>query len=249
MDINLYKSFLEARLPKYIEILGKMVVINSFTRNPQGVISLGEWTANLFKPLGFEPEYIQSVNPEFGRHVFLRSFAKENSTKDQKTNPTIVFVSHLDTVFSQKEELEKDFHFRVENDRVYGPGTYDCKGGTVMAFMILEAIKNLAPELFASVDWLVALDASEETSSEDFGGIIVEKTPQSARACLVLEGGAQTRTVFHAWSAAKVMRSFIWKQAGVERTPATFTTRGQTRSSKWQIPSCRSLNSLIILSS
>lgn len=190
MELSSYKKYLEANLSNYVDILEKMVSINSFTSNPQGVNQLGNWTADLFAKFGLDPVFVQSDNPNFGKHLFLRSASLQKSAQSSGQRPVISFVSHLDTVFSNQEEAEQDFHFRIDNDRLYGPGTYDCKGGTVMAFIILDALQHNDPDLFDTVDWVVALDASEEVKSEDFCLHCIDMIPSSAKACLVLEGGA-----------------------------------------------------------
>jgi hypothetical protein len=57
-------------------------------------------------------------------------------------------VSHLDTVFPPEEEARNNFHWSVEGDRIFGPGTHDIKGGTVMMWLVLRALQAQAPEVF-----------------------------------------------------------------------------------------------------
>ena len=54
-------------------------------------------------------------------------------------------MSHLDTVFPPEEEARNNFRWQPEGDRIFGPGTHDIKGGTVMMWLVLQ--KNLIPEL------------------------------------------------------------------------------------------------------
>lgn len=179
------QDYLNQRLPDYLDILRHMVGINSFTANAAGVNQLAEYTAAIFTPLGFQPEFIQSVNPAFGRHLFLLP----GEPVDFHT-PTIAMISHLDTVFPPEEERQNNFFWRVEGGRAYGPGTVDIKGGTVMIYMLLDALRSFAPEYFRRVRWLVCLDTSEETLSDDFGKLCLERLPASSTlACLVFEGG------------------------------------------------------------
>lgn len=176
---------LNQRMPNYLEILRHMVGINSFTANAAGVNRLAEYTASIFAGLGFRPEYVQSVNPAFGRHLFLQSGAVEDPQA-----PIIAMISHLDTVFPPEEEQHNNFIWRVEGDRAYGPGTVDIKGGTLMIYMVLEALRDFAPQSFQRVRWLVCLDASEETLSDDFGKLCLERLQRASSAtCLVFEGG------------------------------------------------------------
>jgi glutamate carboxypeptidase len=179
------QGYYNQRLPEYLEILRQMVQINSFTANAAGVNRLGDYTASVFEPLGFQSEFIQSVNPTFGRHLFLQPASGRLANK-----PTIAMISHLDTVFPPEEETQNDFSWRVEGERAFGPGTVDIKGGTVMIYSLMDALRVFAPEIFTSVRWLICLDASEETLSEDFGRLCLERLPEeSTLGCLVFEGG------------------------------------------------------------
>jgi glutamate carboxypeptidase len=54
--------------------------------------------------------------------------------------------------------------------------------------MMLEALQRFTPEIYDSVNWVVLLDASEETLSEDFGALCLDRL-DGAAACLVFEGG------------------------------------------------------------
>ena len=179
---NLFNDYLAGKFPDYLEIYKKMVSINSWTDNKSGVEELSSYTAEIFRELGFTSEKIPSVNPEYANHLVLYRNA-ENYGKNK-----IGFVSHLDTVFSPEEEAENDFKWKIEGDRIYGPGTNDIKGGTLVIYMILDALKKTSPEYFNSVNWMIMLDASEETESDDFGNICREKL-SGADACLIYESG------------------------------------------------------------
>lgn len=177
------KQFLEPRLPDYLSLLRQMVAINSFTTNPDGVNALGEFTAGAFAHLGFQAEFVQSAVPQYGRHLVL--------TRPGRSSRKIGLVSHLDTVFPAEEESANNFSWRVEGDRIYGPGTVDIKGGTVLILMVLDALRDLAPDTFDDVTWVVLLDAAEEADAEDFGALCRQRL-EHALACLVFEAGSLT---------------------------------------------------------
>ena len=176
----LHRHFTD-NLPDYLELLREMVEINSFTANPVGVNRLGRHTADIFADLGFTADTVQSVYPQYGKHLAL--------TRPGRSGRTIGLVSHLDTVFPEAEEKDNDFHWRPEGDRIYGPGTVDIKGGTVLIYMMMSALAKLAPAVFDDVTWVVLLDASEEAHGADFGEFCLEKLGADALACLVFEGG------------------------------------------------------------
>lgn len=197
------RPYLESNLNNYLELLRQMVAINSFTSNPDGVNALGERTAQAFGMLEFKAEMVPSTRLEYGNHLFLRRLASN------RKNPRAVgMVSHLDTVFSAEEERANDFNWRVEGERIYGPGTVDIKGGTVMMYMVLDALRTFAPDIFEATDWYVCLDASEETLSTDFAQLCLERLPADTAACLVFEGGTIEAGVNPLVTARKGRASF-----------------------------------------
>lgn len=203
-DYHLIQAYLNAHLQEYLDIHQQMVEINSFTANPQGINLLGELTAHLFSGLGFEADWVQSANPYYGRHLFMRRAAE---IQDDST-PTLALVSHLDTVFPPEEEQDNDFHWRVEGDRVYGPGTVDIKGGTVMIYMLLDTIRQFEPEVFQSTEWYVCLNATEEVLSDEFARLFLERLPTETKACLVFEGGTPVADAFSLVVARKGRATF-----------------------------------------
>ena len=161
-----------------------MVEINSFTRNPAGVAALAGMTQKLFAQLGFSARSVPSNDSSLGDHLVLSC--------GPDTAPIFGLVSHLDTVFSPEDERENDFCWREVGNRLYGPGTCDIKGGTIVAFMVLDALKTLAPEAFHSIQWKVLLNSSEEIFSQDFPHLMrTELPPSHTLACLVFEKAGQ----------------------------------------------------------
>jgi glutamate carboxypeptidase len=97
-------------------------------------------------------------------------------------------ITHLDTVFSELEEQQNNFAWRREEDRIYGPGTMDIKGGTVMIYMVLRALQEIAPAIFEAITWKVCANSSEEVLSHDFGELCLAHLPsQQTLGALVFE--------------------------------------------------------------
>ncbi len=161
-----------------LEFLRAMVEINSFTTNVPGVNAVGELVAETFAPLGFAAERVPC--PGFADHVFLRSASGPG-------HPTIVLMSHLDTVFPPEEERRNDFRWRREGRRIHGPGTNDIKGGTAMIWLMLATLRGTEPRLFAGVNWIVALNSCEEVDSHHFGATCAGILPADTRAVLIFE--------------------------------------------------------------
>ncbi|HEX6387634.1 MAG TPA: M20/M25/M40 family metallo-hydrolase, partial [Anaerolineae bacterium] len=195
------QTYLEQHLPSYLDLLQQMVAINSFTANADGVNALGKLTADRFAGLGFTAETVPSAVPEYGKHLVL--------TRSGTSGRQIGLVSHLDTVFPPEEEWRNNFVWREEGDRIYGPGTVDIKGGTVVIYMMLDALRALLPELFEKITWVILIDASEEAEAEDFGRLCIERLagPQTL-ACLIFEGGQMEGREFLLVVARKGMAVF-----------------------------------------
>ena len=136
--IEQIREYLQAHEAEYLALLEQMVNINSFSANPEGVNELGKLTAVAFSRLGFTAETVQAENPLYGRHLFL--------TRHGRSPRQIALISHLDTVFPAAEEERHDFHWRPIKNRIYGPGTIDIKGGTVLIFMLLDALRQHADQ-------------------------------------------------------------------------------------------------------
>lgn len=179
LNVASLKEFLEGQMPATLEMLRQMVGINSFTANRDGVNRLGRFTAECFAPLGFAAEFVPSTNLEFGNHLVL--------TRPGRSAKSIAMVSHLDTVFSPEEETKSNFHWQPEGDRIFGPGTQDIKGGTVMMWLVLTALRTHAPDVFEDITWKLLLNSSEERFSPDFGDVCRSRLNGGTLAALVFE--------------------------------------------------------------
>ncbi len=191
------QSYLASVQPEALQWLKRMVEINSFTINADGVNRVGELTAECFSELGFVPEFVESENPAHGRHLFLQ--------RHTSTAKPVLLVTHLDTVFPPEEELRNDFLWQesLAEGRIYGPGTVDIKGGTVLIWMMLRALRTHAPQLFEKTNWIIAANSSEEVMSADFAVRTRERCPDGARAVLVFEGGLRNGTDYQIVTARK----------------------------------------------
>ncbi len=199
------QTHLETNLPHSLDMLRQMVEINSFTANAAGVDRLGQLTAELFARLGFTAVTIPAANPLYGNHLVL--------TRHGRTAQKVGFISHLDTVFPPDEERRNNFHWRSEGDRIYGPGTVDIKGGTIVIYMMMAALQAILPDVFNNVTWTILLNACEETGCEDFGELCLRELA-GVRGGLIFEGGQMRQDRFKIVVARKGMAIFRVQVAG-----------------------------------
>ncbi len=176
---QLLKDYLTKQLPHALALLRRMVEINSYTGNREGVNSLGRLTAETFVKLGFAAAYVPSIQPAYGDHLVL--------SRPGRLTQSVAMISHLDTVFPPEEEIRNQFHWEQDGDRIYGPGTQDIKGGTVMIWLVLQALETLVPRVFAETSWQIFLNSSEEVLSHDFGELCRRQFNDHTRAALVFE--------------------------------------------------------------
>jgi glutamate carboxypeptidase len=92
----------------------------------------------------------------------------------------IVLLCHHDTVWPQGTLTR--LPFRVDGDRVTGPGSYDMKAGIVEAAFALTAAKPNRP--------VVVLSTSDEEIGSTSSRALIEDTARKAIAVLVLEPAA-----------------------------------------------------------
>jgi glutamate carboxypeptidase len=178
-DTKALMEFLECQMPAGLEMLQQMVGINSFTGNREGVNRLGRYTAECFAPLGFTAEFIPSTNPGWGEHLVL--------TRRGRLSKAIAMISHLDTVFPPEEEARNNFRWQREGDRIFGPGTHDIKGGTMMMWLVLSALQQHASQVFEELTWKLIWNSSEECFSPDFGEVCCSRFDACTLAALVFE--------------------------------------------------------------
>ncbi|MFO7662161.1 MAG: M20/M25/M40 family metallo-hydrolase [Chloroflexota bacterium] len=181
-------------------------------------------TAERFEALGFNAEEIQSPDFRYGRHLVLSRVGKP--LPDGRPAPIIGLISHLDTVYPAMEEETNDFHWRMEGDRIYGPGTVDIKGGTVMIYMILDGLQHFFPRLFDSITWTILLNAAEEVLLPDFGDLCRRHLGDEALAALVFEGGDVADGRYQLVSARKGMARYRINVEGRGAHAGAFHSKG-----------------------
>jgi glutamate carboxypeptidase len=108
----------------------------------------------------------------------------------RRPGPGIFVVGHIDTVWPLGTLAR--LPFRVEGDRAFGPGIYDMKAGSYLAFAAVEHLvrSGIVPELPVTI----VFNADEEIGSPTSRALI-ETEARNARFALVPEPGIGTSAV------------------------------------------------------
>jgi glutamate carboxypeptidase len=162
---------------EYINDLKKIIEINSYTKNPSGVNSVGVIFDDWFHQLGFISMLYERDG--IGAHRYYQS----SSTHGKK----LLLLGHLDTVFPPG----KFEGFREDEEWVYGPGVCDMKGGNIV---LLEALREIYNEgiTIKNIDILFVSD--EETGSDD-SKILTAELAKKYDYCFVYEAAGKNLEV------------------------------------------------------
>jgi len=122
------RQFVNQRNPEALDLLKRIVEIESPTSHPDGVNQVGEELVDRITPLGFEVQRVPSSI--YGDHIL--------SEITISGTPRILFYGHMDTVYP----VGSSWPFRIQGKRAYGPGVIDMKSGLLTLIFALEALKE-----------------------------------------------------------------------------------------------------------
>ncbi|MBM9532363.1 M20/M25/M40 family metallo-hydrolase, partial [Desulfoprunum benzoelyticum] len=125
-------SYLEPRRGEALDLLRRLVEIQSGSRNKPGLDRMAGAMAEILG--GFLPWARILPFAEHGNMVQAMTLPAARGKKG------IVLVGHMDTVFPADTDFTA---FREDGERCHGPGVYDMKGGLVVAVYALKALDHL----------------------------------------------------------------------------------------------------------
>jgi len=157
--------------------LKRIIEINSYTKNKEGVDKNGDIFKTWMEELGYQCQLHE--RGDVGNHLHFVSPKREGKK--------LLLLGHLDTVFPP-ESFET---FREDEAWIYGPGVCDMKGGNYVA---LQALRNTykAYKKIENIDFLLVSD--EETGSDDSKYLTAKLAPDYDY-CLVFEAAGKNGEV------------------------------------------------------
>ncbi|SHN18324.1 M20 family metallopeptidase [Gracilibacillus kekensis] len=168
------KTYIEKHHDEMVQMLEKLVNIDSGSYDKAGVDQVGNFMKKLYQELDFDITEIEQE--EFGNHLIIKKKNTDN------TKPTILIMTHMDTVFEKGTVNERPF--RMDESRAYGPGVIDMKASLVSVYFAIRALLDSEKDSIYQVEILL-------TSDEEIGSLtsreIIEKRAADKKYALVME--------------------------------------------------------------
>ncbi len=156
----------EAAQPALIDTLRDMVMIESGSADVEGLAKMADFTETRLKTLGAKTERRKPTRGA-GADIVIGTFEGSGSKK-------LMLIAHMDTVY-QRGILATQA-YRVDGNRIYGPGIADDKGGIAV---ILHSLKILGEAGWRDYAKLTVLfNPDEEVGSIGSGELIAEIADQ-----------------------------------------------------------------------
>lgn len=168
-------NYFRAHQDDILENIRAFVEIETPSGNSSHIAQLTELIAARCIALGAEVEVVQTTG---GPSVYARFFADE----DAANTKSLLIVGHCDTVWPLGTIARNPF--KIEQNRLYGPGVFDMKAGLELALSALTAIIELQRPISRPIELFFSCD--EERGSLSTRSFIEDLAVHSV-AALVLE--------------------------------------------------------------
>ncbi|MBU2533454.1 MAG: M20 family metallopeptidase [Alphaproteobacteria bacterium] len=161
-----------------LEGIGRWVEIESQTAHTDGVNRMMDDAERLFRETGAIVERIT------GGQGYADCLSVSSPWGGD--SPGVLVLSHLDTV--HPEGTLQQNPYRIDGDKVYGPGIYDMKGGAYLGFAAYQSLVREGRETPLPIRFLYVSD--EEIGSR-FSRPLIEAAGARAKFALVTEPARQ----------------------------------------------------------
>lgn len=160
---------------RMVRLLGEFVRCESFSHQKPAVDTFARLVAAEWKRRG---AYVRILRQKHrGDHV-----RAELSLGAGRPAGQILILGHLDTVYPLGTISNSPF--RLSSGRAWGPGTFDMKGGIVLALAAIDALRST---MAMPRRRLVFLWTSDEEIGSETSRSLIEKEARKSEAVLVLE--------------------------------------------------------------
>jgi glutamate carboxypeptidase len=147
-------SYLKNTKNDQLNLLEKLVNINSGTDNIIGVRKVGERLRPEFEAIGFKTHWEQGVTSMKRAPTLI---AERQGVQGKR----LLLIGHLDTVFPEQSDFKS---YSQAGNKATGPGVIDIKGGDVIILYSLKALA--ASKALENTTIRVVLTGDEEDSAK-----------------------------------------------------------------------------------
>jgi len=139
-----------------LELVRELININSGTLNFAGVKKVGSVLKEKFDFLGLETIWIDGTAFNRAGHLIIWNKSKNPNAKK------LLLIGHLDTVFEPSSPFQ---NYKMLNDSIMqGPGIGDMKGGDVIIYSAMQALKDA--DLLDEMNIKIVFIGDEESSGK-----------------------------------------------------------------------------------
>ena len=181
------RTYLRNRQETIESILQKMVNINTYVRNVEGVNDLSRFIIHYLSSLGFKHQVFPQV--DIGQITLL-----DNSPNDHYD---VLFLSHLDNL----TPFSNHIYYGASEQRLYGSGIWTHKGGLTTMIAALQALKYIR---FLRKLKIGILLTSDDSLQGRFAKNLVQQMTSRADHVIALKGSSLNGTVVTSRSGAAV---------------------------------------------
>ncbi len=199
--------------PEYVKMWEDICNIESPWSDKAGVDAVGEYYIQYAKERGWKVEVFEQERA--GNVVIL------TMNPDVDAAP-IALSGHMDTVHEVGSFGNPPVKVDWENDKIYGPGTTDCKGGIVAGILAMEALYRIGYRARPVVMYLQSDEESSGKLSADATINYICQKAQGSVAFFNLENSNRGKVCL----GTKGIVSFEFTVTGVEAHSAGCATNG-----------------------
>src|SRR5690242_106233 len=160
------RAMADAAKPELIETLRQMVSIESGSSDVEGLAKMADFVEARLKALGAKTERRKTTRGA-GADIVIGTFEGTGSRK-------VMLMAHMDTVYERGILATQPW--RVDGERIYGPGIADDKGGIAVVLHALKILKEVDWRNYAKLT--VLFNPDEEVGSIGSGELISQLADQ-----------------------------------------------------------------------
>jgi glutamate carboxypeptidase len=160
------RAMADAAKPEVIETLRQMVAIESGSADVEGLAKMADFTEARLKALGAKTERRKTTRGA-GADIVIGTFEGSGHAK-------VMLMGHMDTVYERG--ILGSQPWRIDGERIFGPGIADDKGGIAVVLHALKILKEVEWRNFGKIT--VLFNPDEEVGSIGSGELISQLADQ-----------------------------------------------------------------------